>query len=50
MLATFFGCKKPSSGQNRTMSGYNEVVHSMGSHIFTIVDTLRVIYWVILKE
>ena len=33
ILATCFGCKKPLSGQNRTMSRYNKGVHSVGSHI-----------------
>jgi len=33
ILATCFGCIKPSSGQNRIMSRYNEGVHFMGSHI-----------------
>jgi hypothetical protein len=32
ILATCFGCKKPS-GQNGTKSRYNEGVHCMGSHI-----------------
>ena len=33
-LATCFGCKQPSSGQNRTKSRYIEFTLSMGSHIF----------------
>ena len=32
VLATFFGCKKPSSGQDRTKSRYNESVHSGSAH------------------
>ena len=32
-LATCFGCKQPSSGQNRTKCRYIEGVHCMGSHI-----------------
>jgi len=26
-MATYFGCKQPSSGQNRTNSGYTESMH-----------------------
>jgi hypothetical protein len=33
ILATCFGCKKPSLGQDRTKSRHNEGAHSMGSHI-----------------
>jgi len=32
-MATCFGCKQPSSGQNRTESKYIEGMHSMGSRI-----------------
>ena len=32
-LATCFGCKQPSLGQNRTKCRYIEGVHCMGSHI-----------------
>jgi len=44
MLTTCFGCKKPSSDQNRTVSRYNEGVHSMGSHIVYIRWHIKIWY------
>jgi hypothetical protein len=49
ILATCFGYKKPSSGQNRTKSRYNEGVHCMGTHIVCSYWYFKNIYWLILN-